>query len=106
MTYTVRLAPAALLELGEAAGWYEAQRTGLGDEFIDAVESASRGLAQWPEAGTPVASASALQLRRVRVEGFPYHLPYRVHGDMVDVLAVAHDRRRPLYWADRTTEES
>jgi len=33
---------------------------------------------------------------------FPYSIVYRVETEKVFVLAVAHLRRRPLYWRDRT----
>lgn len=36
MTRRVRVRPEAELDLLVAAGWYEAQRQGLGTEFIDA----------------------------------------------------------------------
>lgn len=32
---------------------------------------------------------------------FPYQVVYVVHADGVVVLAVAHDRRAPSYWAAR-----
>ena len=34
----LRLAPEALVELHEAASWYEARSTGLGSELLDEVE--------------------------------------------------------------------
>jgi toxin ParE1/3/4 len=42
--------------------------------------------------------------RRIGVRGFPYHLAYRLTDDEVQVLAVAHDRRRPDYWIPRSTD--
>lgn len=104
MTFTVRLAPPALEELDEAARWYEERRIGLGAEFVDAVETTARSLARWPEAGSPIAPAGDRRFRRAPVEGFPYYLPYRVVDEVVEVLAVAHDRRRPKYWAARSPD--
>ncbi len=41
-------------------------------------------------------------LRRVRVERFPYAIIYRlVAADCLQVLAVAHGSREPGYWRDR-----
>jgi hypothetical protein len=40
-------------------------------------------------------------VRRVPVPRFPYHLAYMILKDDIRILAVAHDRRRPCYWAPR-----
>jgi hypothetical protein len=34
-------------------------------------------------------------LRRVNLQRFPYHLLFRIVGDVVRVLVVRHHRRRP-----------
>ncbi len=41
-------------------------------------------------------------LRRLSFNRFPYTVIYRRLGDDVRVLAVAHQRRRPGYWAHRS----
>jgi len=102
VTYTVRLAPAALEELDAAARWYEERRDGLGARFVDAVEATARVTTRWPEAGSPI-TASSGDFRRAPVRGFPYHLAYRVVDEVIEVLAVAHDRRKPQYWTGRTS---
>ncbi|MDE0801990.1 MAG: type II toxin-antitoxin system RelE/ParE family toxin [Acidimicrobiales bacterium] len=101
MSPAVRFVPAARDELREAAAWYEERRSGLGDQFVDAVEVALELIVDWTAAGTPV-EIGAHDVRRLSVIGFPYHLPYRVVGDWIEIVAVAHDRRRPAYWAGRT----
>lgn len=37
MTYNIRLREEAELDLEEAASWYEPQRPGLGNDFLDTV---------------------------------------------------------------------
>lgn len=100
MSPAVRFVPAARDELRAAAAWYEERRSGLGHEFVDAVEEALELIVGWSAAGTPVKVGSH-DVRRLSVLGFPYHLPYRVVGDSIEIVAVAHDRRRPAYWAGR-----
>jgi hypothetical protein len=40
--------------------------------------------------------------RRALLEGFPYAVVNReVSTDEIEIVAVAHLRRRPKYWADR-----
>jgi hypothetical protein len=59
--------------------------------------------ARWPNIGTPVRvdAAGGVLERTVGMRGFPNVVMYRVR-DEVDVLAVHHERRHPLYWADRS----
>ena len=40
-------------------------------------------------------------IRRARVQGFPYNVIFREVDGKIQVLAVAHHRRRPLYWLGR-----
>ena len=41
--------------------------------------------------------------RKVKVGKFRYSLVFRIRGDEVQVLAIAHMSRRPGYWKERTT---
>jgi mRNA-degrading endonuclease RelE of RelBE toxin-antitoxin system len=40
-------------------------------------------------------------LRQFHLRRFPYKLIYRVDDDNLRIIAVAHIRRRPGYWAVR-----
>jgi plasmid stabilization system protein ParE len=42
-----------------------------------------------------------LNVRRLAVARFPYHVVYLDHGGLIRILAIAHDRRRPGYWIAR-----
>lgn len=103
MSGRVRLDPRAAVELDQAAEWYERHRVGLGRDLVLEVRAAVRVLARSPRAGSPVEGVDpALDVRRVHVHRFPYHVVYvTLDGDVV-VIAVAHDRRQPRYWASRT----
>jgi toxin ParE1/3/4 len=70
--------------------------TDLGRRFREAVVNAIERLEEFPQIGRPNA-----RWRRVQVAGFPYDLVYRVKGDALEVLALAHHRRRPGYWKAR-----
>ena len=83
--------PAASADVQAAYEWYEAQRPGLGKEFIAAVEAAVVSLLAFPEA-YPVVHRSA---RRVLLERFPYGLYYRIEGARVVVVACMHAARDP-----------
>ena len=42
--------------------------------------------------------------RRCIVQKYPYSVIYRVVGDDIDILAIAHQRRSPDYWKSRVAE--
>lgn len=65
---------AAVADVAEARDWYDLQRPGLGDEFIDAVDSAVDSILEFPDAH-PIAYRSS---RRFLLARFPYCLYYRV----------------------------
>ena len=60
-------------------------------EFFE--EAAEEAPAQWPmfQSGT----------RRYVFPTFPYSLVYFVENDTLNVVAVAHDKRKPGYWRSR-----
>jgi len=66
MTPVFRTEPEAAAELEAAALWYEARRTGLGVEFIEAFDSVLARVGRWPEIGH-------------RVPGLPSDVPARRH---------------------------
>jgi plasmid stabilization system protein ParE len=89
--------PEAEAELVAAAALYEAHSAGLGVEFLDEVERATRALVSYPKIG----HRFSRRLRRLLVRRFPYGLLYRIEADAVRVVAVAHVRRPPGYWRGR-----
>ena len=64
--------------------------------------NAVNSVADWPFPGTPIDDLkSGIEVRRLSVGRFPYSLIHIVDTELVVVLAVAHQRRRPRYWVDR-----
>ena len=84
--------------MAAAAEFYEARRAGLGSDFIAEVERATHALALYSRIGHRFSK----RLRRVLVQRFPYGLLYRIEGERIFVVAVAHLRRRPRgHWRHR-----
>lgn len=102
MSLPITFRPEARAELVEAWSWYEEQRPGLGDELAACVEAAISKAARQPDAYAEAHEG----VRRVLVRRFPYGVFYVVEAGALLVLAVAHARRRPLYWRDRTGRPS
>ena len=91
--------PLAEQELVDAATYYEEQKLGLGLEYLQEAEHAVNFLIRYPKAGLVVRGS----VRRLVLPKFPYSLLYRVlASDQIRILAVAHHRRRPQYWVNRT----
>jgi toxin ParE1/3/4 len=101
----VELHPEARSELRSAALWYEQRRIGLGDEFIAAVSialdrigEAADSFPKWPGTRTAVPL-----IRRAVLQRFPYVIAFERQEQGILVLAVAHGKRRPLYWLSRAS---
>jgi plasmid stabilization system protein ParE len=94
----VRIHPAAIEEAEAAYDWYSERSLTAAQGFLEelerAVEVVSETPQRWPQyrAGT----------RRYVFPRFPFFLVYCLRNDQVEVIAVAHGRRRPGYWAKRT----
>ena len=92
--------PAATAEFVFATDFYEAQRDGLGVAFVAAVDSALAVIADHPEAFAAIVPGSPF--RRSLVRRFPYSIFYSVEDGSIRVYAIAHQKRRPGYWNDRS----
>jgi plasmid stabilization system protein ParE len=93
---------AAQAELREATAWYEDKRTGLGADFFDEVLEALELIQHFPALGAGVPRVSSKRgVRRLPLRRFPYSIVYRDTENEIQVVAVAHHRRKPGYWSSR-----
>lgn len=93
-----RFLPAAQTELLEGISYYSAIRAELGVRFEQAVAAAVRSAAAHPQRGAPRSKNTCRWL----VKGFPFGVIYRASNEEVVIVAVAHQRKRPEYWEERT----
>lgn len=84
-------------EFRHAAGWYEAQRPGLGIAFVNEVQLALNLISVHPQQN-PIVDGD---IRAAMVNRFPYCIYYRIKPDRVTVIAVFHTSRDPLHWRKR-----
>jgi toxin ParE1/3/4 len=90
--------PAAEAEFLESVGFYESRAQGLGEAFIAEFEAVICLVCNAPRQ-RPVECAP--DIRRAPLQRFPFSIIYREKQPKIQVLAVAHERRRPQYWLGR-----
>ena len=81
-------------DLAGAYGWYDEQRTGLGEEFLAAVDATFDAIERIPEMFRRVHG----EVRRANVSRFPYAVFYRIDSKSVVVLTVLHTARDRNLW--------
>ncbi len=93
----VYFSAAASEELAAAFEYLEQQQAGLGYRFTADVDAALVRIRSHPLAWHPLGK----YFRRCHLQHFRYGLIYRIRGEQAEILAVAHDSRRPGYWRNR-----
>jgi toxin ParE1/3/4 len=93
----VEFTPEALREIDDAFEWYLERNSNAAEALMREVDSAVAWIARTPA----VWPAFELGTRRYILRRFPYSLIYREIPDGIEVVAVAHHRRRPRYWRRR-----
>ena len=94
---TFRFLQPAEAELLDGLSYYSAIRPELGIRFEQAVAEAVSNAVAHPERGAP----RSKNTRRWLVKSFPFGIIYRAGESGVLIIAVAHDRKKPKYLADR-----
>jgi plasmid stabilization system protein ParE len=97
---TIVLRPEARADLDEASNWYEAQRPGLGDEFLQQVDAAFRRIEARPTQFPKVLG----ELRRALLRRFPYSAYFLTERRRIVVIGVLHQRRNPWAWQQRVRD--
>ena len=96
MTYQFH--PEAEAEHLENIAYYEDRRAGLGARYLAEFESVVEQVCENPHR---YRIERLPDIRRVRMRQFPFTILYRETEGTVEILAVAHRRRRPAYWLRR-----
>jgi len=93
----LQIHPAALAELKSAVAWYQERNQAAAlnfaaelDRVIDLIIDAP---GRWPtgDHGT----------RKLVLQRYPFAVIYREKAAVIQILAIAHGRRRPGYWKNR-----
>ena len=84
--------------MDEAYNWYEQQKIGLGDEFIDCIDELLDRICLMPQS-YPIVYRD---VRRAIIKRFPYAIYYRLVSSRIIVTAIFHSHRNPKSWQRRT----
>jgi toxin ParE1/3/4 len=101
MNWTVVARPQAKNDVLEAAGWYDGQRGGLGDEFIEEILAVFDALAV-----NPLQYCRRHPIKNIRWR-YPKRFPYRVIYEVIEeerlvvIAAVIHAARHDRVWRQR-----
>lgn len=97
MTRPLFLRPEAKLDIREAFDWYEGERPGLGQDFLDEARKALRRVHEHPLRYPKIRG----ETRRSLLNRFPFSILYVVEEDRVVVIACFHGKRDPRIWQVR-----
>jgi len=89
--------PEAEVDLVETILYYESQAPGLGERFAAEVRHAIQQLLAHPKIGAPDGEG----FRKWLLDTFPYNLRYTEGDDLVYILVVESQHRKPGYWKSR-----
>jgi plasmid stabilization system protein ParE len=97
MANSLLILAAAERDISEAFSWYENRQSGLGFEFLRAVDARIRSIERTPE----MFGLIERQYRCALIRRFPYMILYKYHENTITIYAVFHTAREPQKWRDR-----
>jgi len=92
MSYKLIIQIEAWLEIQDAFDWYEEQKDGLGDEFLEELDNCYNSLTENPE-GFPYIN---YLYRRIKTDRFPYIIMYEVDNNDIIISRVRHIKQKPV----------
>ena len=95
--FEIRLHPAAVGEAERAMDWYRKRSLVAASGFLDELDRAIKRIAESPYSWPRYIEGT----RRYLLANFPFSVVYRTRNQFVEVLAIAHHKRRPGYWGER-----
>lgn len=97
----LQITAAAEAELREATAWYRERDVRVAQRFTAEVRRTLELIESFPQIGGRVPGVADGDVRRLPVHTFPYHLIFLALIDHVEVIGLAHNRRRPAYFMSR-----
>jgi len=95
--HTIQVHPDAVAEARAARDWYHERSPLAAQAFIAELDEAVAAIREQPKRWRKHSAGS----RRYVFHRFPYRAVYRITKTEIQIVAIAHGRRRPGYWRDR-----
>lgn len=89
--------PDAVEEAAAARLWYAERSQSAGDSFLAELDHGIESISAAPERFPLFVHGT----RRYLFQRFPFQIVYRLTNSLIEIVAVAHGRRRPGYWRSR-----
>ena len=93
----IELHPEAIAEARAAREWYQERSPTAANAFIRELDHAIEQIAEFPQRWPSYRHGT----RRFLLDHFPFSVVYREQQQRIEVLPIAHARRRPGYWKPR-----
>jgi len=98
MPYNYKVSEEAEEDMYEAYIWYERQKAGLGEEFLESLDRAQQSILQNP---VTYRTRYKKKVRAFLVGRFPYLILYVLENKNVNVISVFNTGRNPKVWKTR-----
>ncbi len=94
---TLEFHPLAVEEARAAREWYAERSPTIAHDFVAELDRAMEQIVEAPDRWPTYSHGT----RRYLLHRFPYMVVYRERKSVIQVIAVAHGRRKPGYWEAR-----
>ncbi len=91
--------PDARREAEAAFDYYSERSASAADAFYQALAASQTAIQDSPQSWATYLYGT----RRFLLNRFPYLVVYRATDEQIEIVAIAHGRRKPGYWAKRIT---
>jgi toxin ParE1/3/4 len=89
--------PDARSEVLDAFEWYARRSSAVAATFQEELDATGRAIQKSPDRRADYLFGT----RRYLMKRYPFVIVYRVSTDRIEIVAVAHGRRKPGYWRVR-----
>jgi len=93
----VRFHPQAAAEAETSRAWYFERNATAAAAFLDELSAAISAIRESPSRWPQVHG----KIRRFVLHKFPFSVVYAMRNEFIEVIAIAHHRRKPSYWSLR-----
>ena len=99
MIPTMILSLAAKIDIIEISEWYDFQTPQTGERFLRSLDEKFEMINEHPLIYRTLKNS---EIRKCKLDQWPYHIFFACSGDLIEVVAVIHTSRDPNYILSRT----